>query len=123
MAEKVRTGLEVIEYILKVKKKKKVALTIIEKDCGFGRGSMSKWMESEPRISRVMKVLEYLKIDVTLKDRTELDEDVESSLIELEKDETDINLQIFSLMVQILNSKFTVNEKKRLCKVLKAFLD
>ncbi len=45
-------------------KKKGTNPTKIEKDLGFSNGSICKWNESDPGISKVQKVAAYLGISI-----------------------------------------------------------
>ena len=44
--------------------KQKITIGKLEKELGFGNGSIRKWNESEPGIRKVQKVAEYLGVPI-----------------------------------------------------------
>lgn len=127
MVKKVRTAEDVIHYISKKKSEKNTTFSEIEQECNFSAGSMTKWKTAFPSIERVLKALNFLGVDVLLKDRENPESEKtsdDSEPIETEKEsdnKVDPNL-LLSAIVKILDSKdLSVEDKKRLLKILESF--
>ncbi|WP_434310473.1 helix-turn-helix domain-containing protein [Hominifimenecus sp. rT4P-3] len=50
--------------VVDICEKRGITLCRLEKELGFGNGSVRKWKECEPGIQRVMKVAKYLGVSV-----------------------------------------------------------
>lgn len=44
--------------------KKKISITKMESDLGLSRGSICKWNDVDPGVSKVKKVADYLKVRI-----------------------------------------------------------
>lgn len=51
---------KVIEYC----KSKKIPLSVFEKDCGLGNGTIKGWINSNPRIDSLKKVSEKMGVSI-----------------------------------------------------------
>ena len=43
---------------------KNTTITEVEKNVGFGRGTIGKWKNSSPSYDNILKVINYLKVDL-----------------------------------------------------------
>lgn len=50
--------------IKEISKEKKIAISKIERDLGFSRGSIFKWNSVSPSVDKVKKVADYLNVKV-----------------------------------------------------------
>ena len=57
--------MDIFTNIQRIAKEKGIALSRIEKDCGFGSNTMRKWSEHSPSIDKLIKVADYLGCSVT----------------------------------------------------------
>lgn len=53
-----------LENIQRLCKAKGIAISQLERDLDFGRGSIYKWDKSSPSIDKIQKVAEYFKVSV-----------------------------------------------------------
>ncbi|CUX71991.1 Helix-turn-helix domain protein [Clostridium sp. C105KSO14] len=44
--------------------KRKISITRMENELGFSRGSICKWNDTDPGVSKVKKVADYLKVKI-----------------------------------------------------------
>lgn len=56
--------MEMYEKIKKIADERGVSIYRIEKDTGLSNGAISKWNKAQPSSSNLMKVAEYLKVDM-----------------------------------------------------------
>lgn len=56
--------MNIVDRIKEVAENKGIQVSEIEEKCGLGSKSIYKWAKNKPSIDRVIKVAEYLKVDV-----------------------------------------------------------
>ena len=53
------------ERVAKLCKRNKLAITALEKELGFGRGTIGKWKKgAEPNLANLQKVADYFNVSV-----------------------------------------------------------
>lgn len=53
-----------LENLQSICRERKISIPVLEKELGFGRGSIYKWDKNSPSIEKVQKVADYLKVSV-----------------------------------------------------------
>ena len=127
MAEKiVRTGEEIVQYILDTAEKKKIPISTLSKMSNISVGCISRWNQADPRTSKVLATLSSLEVGVMLIDTSsELDRVFSAFDSEYLKElgKISIDAKILYVITKILKEpNLTVSDKERLCKVLESFI-
>lgn len=55
----------VLKNIVRLCKEKGISVCKLEKECGLGNGTISRWGKSSPTVDSVRKVAEYLGVSIT----------------------------------------------------------
>lgn len=56
----------IYDEVKKIAERKGVSIRQIELDLNFSNGSISKWNQSEPAASKVVKVARYLEVPISV---------------------------------------------------------
>ena len=54
----------ILSRIMALCEKKGISISKLEKECGIGNGTISRWDESAPRIDNLKKVADYFGVDI-----------------------------------------------------------
>ncbi len=128
MAEKnIRTGEELIQYIRELILRRNISIGELEEKVGISHGYISRITQENisPNVSLVLDILSALEIDILLIDESSNNDKLCSILKAkcLEEDSTIIDNKLIYLIAKVVKKKdLTVSDKKRICKILEAFL-
>lgn len=81
--------------------KRNTTFTEVEKNVGFGRGTIGKWKKSSPSYENIIKVINYLKVDLYWLMEDELDFNFSNSYKFIDNTNKENN--------SILNKEYTEN--------------
>lgn len=112
VGREVRSKEDILEWLYKMQREKKISNTAIEQQCGMGVGCIGKWKRSDPSIGNILKVLSVVNVKLVLQ------------IDESEKDNyhSELDMLIRDTAEKALKNCKSLSEKERLYKVLQAFL-
>lgn len=56
----------VLKNIVRLCKEKGISICKLEKECGIGNGTISRWEKSSPTVDSVRKVADYLNVPLAV---------------------------------------------------------
>ena len=120
LKKQVRSVEEILELIELIKSSQNITMMQIEKECGIGTGTISRWKNATPRINNVLKVLDFLNVTIVLyTEKLDACESGESTNA-IAEENLDIDTALVILLMKILKSN-TLSDKEKLYKILQAF--
>lgn len=120
MVEKeVRSKEEILDIIDKIKNKRNLLNSEIERALELSSSSMYKWRDNSPSIDKILRVLNFLGIHIVLRSH-ELEDDSNEKMEEVE--ESDLDILIQEVFKKVLKNCNSISKKEMLYKILQAFL-